>query len=44
MTISILYLGVQAVLRGELSIGQLIAFQMFASARSTAPAGLSWQC
>lgn len=30
MTIAILYLGVQAVLRGELTIGQLIAFQMFA--------------
>jgi len=30
MTISILFLGVQAVLNNELSIGQLIAFQMFA--------------
>ncbi len=30
MTISILYLGVKAVLQGDLSIGQLIAFQMFA--------------
>ena len=30
MTIAILYLGVQAVLRGEMTIGQLIAFQMFA--------------
>jgi subfamily B ATP-binding cassette protein HlyB/CyaB len=31
MTISILYLGVKAVLQGEMTIGQLIAFQMFAS-------------
>jgi len=30
MTISILYLGVKAVLQGEMTIGQLIAFQMFA--------------
>ncbi|PNU19085.1 type I secretion system permease/ATPase [Geothermobacter hydrogeniphilus] len=30
MTISILYLGVRAVLQGEMTIGQLIAFQMFA--------------
>lgn len=30
MTISILYLGVKAVLLGEMTIGQLIAFQMFA--------------
>lgn len=30
MTIAILYLGVKAVLQGELTIGQLIAFQMFA--------------
>lgn len=30
MTIAILYLGVKAVLRGEMTIGQLIAFQMFA--------------
>lgn len=29
MTISILYLGVKSVLLGELTIGQLIAFQMF---------------
>lgn len=29
MTISVLYLGVRAVLQGELTIGQLIAFQMF---------------
>ena len=29
MTISILYLGVKAVLEGNLTIGQLIAFQMF---------------
>lgn len=29
MTISILYLGVKAVLVGDLTIGQLIAFQMF---------------
>lgn len=31
MTISILYLGVKAVLQGEMTIGQLIAFQMFSS-------------
>ncbi|HAD04555.1 MAG TPA: type I secretion system permease/ATPase [Desulfuromonas sp.] len=31
MTITLLYLGVRAVLRGELSIGELIAFQMFAA-------------
>jgi len=31
MTISILYFGVLMVIRGELSVGQLIAFQMFAS-------------
>ncbi|MBD1400752.1 peptidase domain-containing ABC transporter [Pelovirga terrestris] len=31
MTISILYLGVKAVLQGDLTIGQLIAFQMFAA-------------
>lgn len=30
MTISILYLGVRSVLQNELTIGQLIAFQMFA--------------
>jgi subfamily B ATP-binding cassette protein HlyB/CyaB len=30
MTISILFLGVKAVLKNELTIGQLIAFQMFA--------------
>ena len=30
MTISILYLGVRAVLSGDMTIGQLIAFQMFA--------------
>lgn len=30
MTISILYIGVKAVLNNELTIGQLIAFQMFA--------------
>lgn len=30
MTISILYIGVRSVLEGQLSIGQLIAFQMFA--------------
>lgn len=30
MTISILYLGVKAVLQSEMTIGQLIAFQMFA--------------
>lgn len=30
MTITILYFGVQAVLKNELTIGQLIAFQMFA--------------
>lgn len=29
MTISVLYLGVKAVLQGDLTIGQLIAFQMF---------------
>jgi subfamily B ATP-binding cassette protein HlyB/CyaB len=29
MTIAVLYLGVQAVLQGTLTIGQLIAFQMF---------------
>ncbi len=29
MTISVLYLGVKAVLQGDMSIGQLIAFQMF---------------
>ncbi len=29
MTISVLYLGVKAVLEGDLTIGQLIAFQMF---------------
>ena len=29
MTIAILYLGVRGVLQGELTIGQLIAFQMF---------------
>ena len=31
MTISILYFGVLMVIKGELSVGQLIAFQMFAS-------------
>ncbi|MFP4517771.1 MAG: peptidase domain-containing ABC transporter, partial [Desulfovibrionales bacterium] len=31
MTICILYLGVRSVLTGELTIGQLIAFQMFAN-------------
>ena len=31
MTISILYLGVKLVLEGKLSVGQLIAFQMFAN-------------
>jgi len=31
MTIAILYLGVKAVLLNEMTIGQLIAFQMFAS-------------
>jgi subfamily B ATP-binding cassette protein HlyB/CyaB len=30
MTITILYIGVRSVLQGELTIGQLIAFQMFA--------------
>lgn len=30
MTIAILYIGVRSVLKGDLSIGQLIAFQMFA--------------
>ncbi len=30
MTISILYIGVRAVLTGDMTIGQLIAFQMFA--------------
>ena len=29
MTISVLYLGVKSVLQGDLTIGQLIAFQMF---------------
>ena len=36
MTISVLYLGVKAVLQGDLSIGQLIAFQMF-SGQFTGP-------
>ncbi len=36
LTITVLYLGVQAVLSGDLSIGQLIAFQMF-SAQFTGP-------
>ena len=36
MTISVLYLGVKAVLQGDLTIGQLIAFQMF-SGQFTAP-------
>ena len=31
MTISILYFGVLLVIKGELSVGQLIAFQMFAN-------------
>lgn len=31
MTISVLYLGVKAVLQGDLTIGQLIAFQMFSA-------------
>ena len=31
MTISILYFGVMMVMRGELTVGQLIAFQMFAN-------------
>jgi len=31
MTISILYMGVSLVLEGKLSVGQLIAFQMFAN-------------
>lgn len=31
MTIAILYFGVMMVIRGELSVGQLIAFQMFAN-------------
>ncbi len=31
MTISILYFGVLMVIKGELSVGQLIAFQMFAN-------------
>ena len=31
MTISILYVGVTLVLKGKLSVGQLIAFQMFAN-------------
>jgi len=31
MTISILYIGVKLVLEGRLSVGQLIAFQMFAN-------------
>ncbi len=36
MTISVLYLGVKAVLQGDLTIGQLIAFQMF-SGQFTGP-------
>ncbi len=36
MTISVLYLGVKAVLQGQLTIGQLIAFQMF-SGQFTGP-------
>lgn len=35
MTISILYLGVKAVLVGDLTIGQLIAFQMFSGQFAT---------
>ncbi|WP_020677434.1 peptidase domain-containing ABC transporter [Geopsychrobacter electrodiphilus] len=31
MTITVLYLGVKAVLQGDLTIGQLIAFQMFSA-------------